>query len=190
MTTISGSECAPGNPCAGVVRRLRRVLDLSQRGLAAAAGVSPSTVARAESDEPAVSLRALTALLAVGGYSVLVVDADGAPVVPMRRDAIRDRGGRRHPAHLDARVPGTATFLGPREQWLRWDRPVPALWCERRPARDVSREREGVPFDHPGPGEVVEQRRRDRERAIRLRASRTWAPSTGWLDRPVRDRPG
>ena len=151
MTTTTAAGHPSANPYAGVVCRLRRVLDLSQRDLADAAGVSPSTVARAESDELAISLRALTALLAIGGYAVVVVDAAGTPVVPMSRGALRDRGGRRHPAHLDARVPGTATFIGPREQWLRWDRPVPALWCERRAARDISRKRDGVPDDHPGP---------------------------------------
>lgn len=86
----------------GLVRRLRRLADLSQRQLAKAAGVSPATVARTESGALLPSLPALLRLLAVAQLRLVVTDADGRVIHPMREwDDTKDGGHRAFPAHLD-----------------------------------------------------------------------------------------
>jgi transcriptional regulator with XRE-family HTH domain len=80
---------------AGLVRSVRRRCDVSQRELAAAAKLSPSTVARIESGS-------LIRLLAVGRLVLVVTDEDGKVVRPMQIwDETRDGAGRQFPAHLD-----------------------------------------------------------------------------------------
>jgi transcriptional regulator with XRE-family HTH domain len=86
----------------GLVRRLRRLTNLSQRELAEAAKVAPTTVARVESGELMPSLRMLMRLLAVGRLLLVVTDEQGRVIAPMRTwDETRDGGERRFPAHLD-----------------------------------------------------------------------------------------
>lgn len=100
-------------PVGGLVRRARRIADISQRELARRTGLAPSTVARIETGAIAPSLDVVQHILATAGLSLVVVDRDGHVVQPMRDvDDIRDGADRRYPAHLD-------TILDPRpgEWW-------------------------------------------------------------------------
>jgi transcriptional regulator with XRE-family HTH domain len=100
-------------PAPGLLRRARRIADLSQRELADAAKVSQSTVARIESGERAPSLSMMQRLIAPAGLYLVVVDGDGRIIVPMREcEETRDGANRHYPSHLD-------TILDPRpgEWW-------------------------------------------------------------------------
>jgi transcriptional regulator with XRE-family HTH domain len=86
----------------GLIRKLRRRADLSQRELAKAAKVSPSTVARVESGALVPSLTMLLRLLAAGRLMLVVTDEQGTVVQPMRVwDDTHDGAERAFPAHLD-----------------------------------------------------------------------------------------
>lgn len=85
-----------------VLRAVRHAADLSQRDLAAAAGVSVRTVGAIESGEVASpSIGVVARLLAAAGYRLQVVDASGRQVEPLPWEHLTDRGGRHWPAHLD-----------------------------------------------------------------------------------------
>jgi transcriptional regulator with XRE-family HTH domain len=97
------------------VRRVRRVVDASQRELAARTGVSERTIARVESGAVVPSLPVFQRLLAVAGFRMVVVDRGGRLVSPMTDlpDDVRDRQGRRFPAHLDVILdPGDGDWWG------------------------------------------------------------------------------
>lgn len=92
-------------PVAGLVRRARRVGDLSQRQMARRARVAPSTVARVEKGRLAPSLDLLQRMLASAGLYLVAVDADGHVILPMEdRDDLLDGADRRYPSHLDTIV--------------------------------------------------------------------------------------
>jgi transcriptional regulator with XRE-family HTH domain len=100
-------------PAGGLVRRARRIADLSQRELARRTGLSPSTVARIETGTLAPSLAVMQHILNAAELSLVVIDRDGHLVQPMRDVSdIRDGADRRYPSHLD-------TILDPRpgEWW-------------------------------------------------------------------------
>lgn len=100
-------------PVGGLVRRARRIADLSQRELAKRTGLSPSTVARIETGAITPSLAVMQRILETAGLFLVVVDRDGHVVQPMRDVAdIHDGVDRRYPSHLD-------TILDPRlgEWW-------------------------------------------------------------------------
>lgn len=123
----------------GMVRRVRRECDLSQRDLAAELGVSQATVARWEMGELEPSLTMFQRLVALAGWGLAVADEAGEPVVGMASGTCRDGGHRRFPAHLDV--------VDERDA-LTWEhRPSAA----RRPARDRRRALTGggAPADHP-----------------------------------------
>ncbi|MER7459528.1 helix-turn-helix transcriptional regulator [Micromonospora sp. NPDC126480] len=89
-------------PVAGLVRRARRILGLSQNRMARFAKVAPSTVARVEAGNLAPSLAVLDRLLGAAGLYLVVVDQNGRIIQPMAVwDDTRDGAGRRYPAHLD-----------------------------------------------------------------------------------------
>ena len=91
----------------GLVRRIRRILDVSQRGLAALIGVSQSVVARWETGRTSPRVSAVQQLMRLAGLRGAVQDVEtGEEVEPMRDDGARDRRGRRFPAHVDLRVMG------------------------------------------------------------------------------------
>jgi HTH-type transcriptional regulator/antitoxin HipB len=153
----------------GLLRRARRTADLSQRDLAARAGVSPSTVARAELPGCEVSFQTMILLFAAAGMQLAVRDSAGAEITPMRDDGVRDSVGRRYPAHLDPEP--MARNGGLRGPASRAGRPDPVAAIELRDTRDATRRREGTPDDHPGPESLR------RKRII-------WHPPPGYLPPP------
>jgi transcriptional regulator with XRE-family HTH domain len=103
---------------ADYVTALRRRADLSQRELAALAGVPATTVARLESGsttDPHLSTMAKLAA-ATGHRLVIANDQDElVPPEPELRGRCRDVRGRRLPAHLDV-APAVEDWLRP--WWL------------------------------------------------------------------------
>lgn len=99
-------------PIAGLVRRVRRSTDLSQRQLARVAKVTASTVGKVEAGTMRPSLDVFERLITVGGHYLVVVDHQGRVVLPMEDwDDTRDGADRRYPSHLD-------TILEPEEgEW-------------------------------------------------------------------------
>jgi transcriptional regulator with XRE-family HTH domain len=89
-------------PLSGIVRRVRRAADLSQRELAERAGLSRTLVAAIETGTRTPSLRALIRILAAAQYRLVAVDGQGRLVLPLEvwQDTA-DGAGRRYPAHLD-----------------------------------------------------------------------------------------
>ena len=128
-----------GFPAAGLVRRARRIADLSQREMAKAGHVSAGCVGRIESGSLAPSLAVLLRLIEIAGLSLVVVDAQGRVVLPMDDwDDTRDGAERRYPSHLD-------TILDPEpgEWWgdvYGLSRP-PETFHRDREWRDVQRRR-------------------------------------------------
>jgi transcriptional regulator with XRE-family HTH domain len=100
-------------PIAGLVRRARRIADLSQREMAIAAGTSRATVGKVEAGLMVPSLGLFVRMVAAAGLWLSVVDGDGHVVQPMD-DLVDTLDGaeRRYPSHLD-------TILDPRtgEWW-------------------------------------------------------------------------
>jgi transcriptional regulator with XRE-family HTH domain len=126
-------------PVAGLVRRTRRIGDLSQRQMARRAGVAPSTVARLERGVLTPSLELLQRLLATAGLYVVAVDADGHVIAPMEdREDFTDGAGRRYPAHLDTIVdPGPGDWWGDTYGLCR----PPETFHRDRARRDARRRR-------------------------------------------------
>ncbi|TFV60809.1 XRE family transcriptional regulator [Geodermatophilus sp. DF01-2] len=143
----------------GMLRRIRRVADLSQRELAARIGVSKSAVAAAESGRSGLDVRVLGRAAELAGLRLALVDAGGREVPGMDPEAVRDRAGRYYPAHLDTRYGDEEWWYShqghghDREQpWYTFDR---ARWV-----RDWHRARDGTPDDHqlPQPGDSPKAR--------------------------------
>ncbi len=94
----SGSGLAIG----GLTRRVRRVVDCSQRELAVAARVSQGTISRIEAGTLVPSFGVLARILGVAGMGLVAVDGQGRLVEAMRDwDDTRDGAERRYPSHLD-----------------------------------------------------------------------------------------
>ena len=132
-------ETSPLGELAGLIRRVRRIADLSQRELASRAGVSAATVNRIETGTLVPRLHTLHRLLASADLRLVVIDADGHVVAPMRTwQDLTDDAGRRYPAHLD-------TVIDPRpgEWWADiygLARP-PETFRRNRAIRDQERRR-------------------------------------------------
>lgn len=140
-----------------LLRRLRRRADLSQRELAARAGVPHATVARIELGR-AVDPRYRTVerlIRAAGGQVRFDAGPAGEPCqlpAAVPHDELRDQAGRRYPAHLDVwevREPKD----WPGAWWAEWYRlppekyplPLPPATYEvNREYRDRRREAERV----------------------------------------------
>ena len=148
----------------GLVRRIRRILDVSQRGLAAMLGVSQSVVARWETGRTSPRASVLQQLLRAARLVTSFHDEEtGEEVVPMRDDGARDRSGRRYPAHVDLRVtgwwyprsaPSTTCF----QQWQdrSRERRTPAVRYSTSPwVRRIKRLVHGTPVDHPSHEQLV-----------------------------------
>jgi transcriptional regulator with XRE-family HTH domain len=152
----------------GMLRRIRRLADLSQRELARACAVSQATVAQAETGRRDLPVNVFVNAAALAGLRVALVDEEGHEAVPMSRTAVKDRANRRFPAHLDTRY-------GDEDWWHgehRYDREQPWFTFDRvRWTRDTWRERTGTPEDHhePRPGDSPEERKEQRRREARRR---------------------
>lgn len=170
----------------GLVRRVRRILDVSQRGLAAILDVSQSAVARWETGRVSPRSSVLQELLWMAGLSVVIHDEDGVEVTSMREDGARDRAGRRHPAHVDLKVRGWWVPRGAEStaDYLLWIRRSKA---QRQPRirfhtctwrRSIEREVFGTPDDHPAMHQLVaEAEHLDdcmAERRTRAEVTRPW----------------
>ncbi|GAA1930099.1 helix-turn-helix domain-containing protein [Nocardioides hwasunensis] len=173
----------------GLVRRIRRILDVSQRGLAALLGVSQSVVARWETARTSPRATVLERLLRMARLEVTFSDEEtGEQVEPMRADGVRKHGGSRYPAHTDLRVTG---WWIPRSA-LKRSTIERFTWRDRSRARKdpaisystsaYFKERErtlwGTPDDHPALHQQVaeamhlEEVRADRLRELRERDER------------------
>lgn len=119
-TSSSAGAWPPGlaERLADYVTALRRRADLSQRELAALAGVPASTVARLESGATTDPRLSTMAKLAAAAGHRLVIAADNDELLtpePELRGRCRDLRGRRLPAHLDV-APAVEDWLRP--WWL------------------------------------------------------------------------
>lgn len=166
----------------GMVRRVRRILDVSQRGLAALLDVSQSVVARWETGRTSPRMSVVERLLRMARVRMRFVDEEtGEAVGPMRADGARTHGGSRYPAHADLRATG---WWVPRRlrsmtsveafAWRDRSRRVgdPAIRYQRsRFWKRVERECRGIPDDHPAVHQfVAEVRYLDECREDRFRA--------------------
>jgi transcriptional regulator with XRE-family HTH domain len=163
-------------PIPGLVRRLRRLADLSQRELAGRAGLSPSTVSRIEAADLIPSLSVLQRLFACADLQLVVVDQEGRVVQPLREaEWGRDGRDRRYPSHLD-----TVVSPEPHEWWEQFGlaRPPPETFIRDRGHRDLIRARSewdlraGKHRHDPMPllpEEVEERRKFEAERQRRIR---------------------
>jgi HTH-type transcriptional regulator/antitoxin HipB len=153
----------------GLLRRIRRSTDLSQRDLAARIGTSKSAIAAAETGASGLDARALAAAACLAGLRIALLDGTGTEVAGMDPDAVRDRSGRRFPAHLD-------TMLSEERGW-RWEhrprRSRPTYTFDRRRPGEEPRSSDGRPADHllPRPGDSPAERSAHRRiTALRDRA--------------------
>ncbi|MGY2067159.1 helix-turn-helix domain-containing protein [Blastococcus sp. SYSU DS0619] len=154
----------------GLLRRIRRRADLSQRELATELHVSKSTVAAVEAGTTGMDARLLAAAAGLAGLRLGLLDGHGREVCGMAGDTVRDAAGRQFPAHLD-------TVLSD-ERSSRWedrrDRSRPIYTFGRRSPWGLPGSRtENRPDDHlrPQPGDSPEERAEAR-RAARWRRSR------------------
>ena len=181
----------------GLVRRIRRILDVSQRGLAAILDVSQSVVARWETGRTSPRASVIIELLGLAKLHVTIHDAEtGEKVEPMRDDGGRDRGGRRYPAHVDLTVRGwwyprgvestTAIF-----HWQDRSRArrSPRVRFRTSPGvRLIERMTWGTPVDHPSDRQLVaEAQHQDEVREARreqIWAAKPWLRPR-WPGRPL-----
>ena len=148
----------------GLLRRIRRQADMSQRELAGAIDVSKSAVAAAESGRSGLDARLLARAAALAGLRLALLDTAGTEVAGMAEGAVRDMAGRRFPAHLDTRYGDQAWWHGPE----RYSRTQPWYTFDRvRETRDWERTHRGTPDDHqlPRPGDSPAERAEARRRA-------------------------
>ncbi|MQA33926.1 helix-turn-helix domain-containing protein [Modestobacter roseus] len=173
-------------PAAGLLRRLRREADLSQRELAQATGLTQARIARVETGRSDLGVGALVRIAAVAGARVALLHADGSELPPMTGDAATDRAGRRFPAHLDLRH-------GDEDWWadeVRYTRRRPEFTFDRdRSVRDRGRATRGTASDHPVPyaGDSLAERAVERRRAAfrAAAAERERRLAEGWRPRPL-----
>jgi transcriptional regulator with XRE-family HTH domain len=147
----------------GALRRIRRRADLSQRELADACRIPQSAVAQAESGRRELPVGILNRAAALAGLRPALLDPEDQEVATMAGGAVRDRAGRRFPAHLDTRYGDEGWWHGDE----RYDREQPRYTFDRlRYTRDHWRARLGTPDDHqlPRPGDSPEERRAARRR--------------------------
>lgn len=150
----------------GLVRRIRRILDVSQRGLAALLQVSQSVVARWETGRTSPRADVLQRMLRLAGVSTRFQDsASGELVEPMRDDGARDRAHRRFPAHCDLIVRGwwiprhlRTWTSGEAFAWRRRSRRSRCVRIGYRRSRawkEIERELWGTPVDHAAQHQLV-----------------------------------
>ena len=167
-TDLAGRRRRGSETAGGLVRRVRRRLDVSQRGLAELLGVEASRVARWETGRTPPGVGELEAVLALVGLRLVAVDAEGEVVDPMSEEAVRDRAGRRYPAHADLR---TAGWWIPPGSWLTAG-PVPTTppGSARGPAGHYDRGGSGTPCG-------ILRQPDDHPTQARMWCARSWTPS-------------
>ena len=168
----------------GLVRRIRRILDVSQRGLAAILGVSQSVVARWETGRTSPRVDVMERMLQLARVRVRLEEEDtGKEVRPMRADGARKHGGSRFPAHTDLRatgwwVPRALRDMTTVESLVARDRSRaardPSIRYRVSPYRKrIERAVFGVPDDHPAVHQLAaESEHLDEVREARLRPRR------------------
>ncbi|CAN5213291.1 hypothetical protein BH20ACT5_BH20ACT5_12300 [soil metagenome] len=160
----------------GLLRRLRRLEDLSQRQMAEICGVSQAVIARAESGRRALPHAVLVSALRIRGWRLAVLDHVGAEVTPMPGNTVRDRAGRRFPVHLDPRHADQGWWRDDRPQ--RYGREAPWFTYDHRRSRPGYRRRTlGFTADHPvpAPDDDPEVGRRARIAALTSRQREAWS---------------
>jgi HTH-type transcriptional regulator/antitoxin HipB len=170
----------------GVLRRIRRRADLSQRELATACGVSHATVAHAETGRRGMPVALLARAATLAGLRLALLDDRGVEVPGMAAGAVRDGANRLFPAHLDVRY-GDEDWWHGRE---RYSRVQPWYTFDRvRWTRDHWRDRLGTADDHqlPRPGDSPAERKAARVLAAEVR--RHMAVLRGLLTGDIRPRP-
>jgi transcriptional regulator with XRE-family HTH domain len=100
-----------------VLRAVRRARRLSQRELAAVAGVPRSTVDRIEAGRTEPRLATFEAILKSVGYGLVITNQFGR-MLAVDDGWLRDRGLRCYPAHLELRPSGNYFDGG----WWGWGR--------------------------------------------------------------------
>ena len=86
----------------GLIRRVRRTADMSQRELAKWAGISPAAIAKYEKGRLTPSLPTFQRVLNAANYLLVVTDVDGHIVAPLEVwQDVSDLARRRFPPHLD-----------------------------------------------------------------------------------------
>ena len=167
---------------AGILRRIRRQADMSQREIALACGVATSVVSKAEARSRDLPVQLLTRLAAVAGLRLAVLDAvTGAEVQPMRQDAVRDAADRQFPAHLDTRHGDDGWWGGPHRPRLR---PPRYTFDRDRGMRDDRRREVELPDDHHVPrigDSLAERAAARRDQAARRAAERRAEAHRAWV---------
>lgn len=123
----------------GLVRRARRLADMSQREMARAAQVSQAAISKIEAGTLTPSIALLQRVLGAAKLWLVVVDGEGHVVEPMKDwQDTRDGAERRYPSHLDI-------ILDPKPgQWWADQYGLaapPETFRRDRVARDMQRKR-------------------------------------------------
>ncbi|MCZ2803809.1 helix-turn-helix transcriptional regulator [Modestobacter sp. VKM Ac-2983] len=164
-----------------MLRRVRRLADMSQRELAEASGVSRDRLSRAEAGRGDLRVGEFAGIVSLARLRLVLLDAQGQEVAPMSAAAVRDRAGRRFPAHLDTRHGDEDWWSGPH----RHTRSQPEVTFDRDcHSRDSWRWQLGTPDDHQvhGPGDSLAERAAARGWAALLRRrERREAAWRAWL---------
>jgi transcriptional regulator with XRE-family HTH domain len=164
----------------GLLRRVRRLADMSQREMARASGIAPAALGRAEAGGD-LRVSQLGRILGVAGLRLAVLDGSGGELMPMSEHAVRDGAGRLLPAHLDTRHGDDDWWGGPHRPRLR---PPRYTFDRDRTLRD-ERRAAGVPEDHhlPEPGDSLAERAAARRReSLRRAQERREEAHRAWLE--------
>ena len=156
LASARDAEAVDDPLVSGLVRRVRRLADMSQRELARASDVAPAAIGRAEAGGE-LRVSQLIRVAAVAGLRLALLDADGNEVSPMTATGVRDTAGRLFPAHLDTRHGDEDWWGGPHRPRLRQPR---YTFDRDRGWRDSRRRTDGTPEDHhtPQPGDGLQDR--------------------------------
>ncbi|MEI2714326.1 MAG: helix-turn-helix transcriptional regulator [Nocardioides sp.] len=172
----------------GMVRRVRRLLSVSQRELALLLGVSQSAVAKWETGRNVIAGERLVDLLHMAGLVLVPQTESGAPAPPMSFDAERDRAWRRFPAYADVIAHRTWDMEDPcastnMNKELRWGVPRPEFSRVRPPPGDPWRASDHQPTRAELAAELSPrlQERYEIGRAYRAKMLPIWA-RTGELE--------
>ncbi|MGY1844912.1 helix-turn-helix domain-containing protein [Modestobacter sp. SYSU DS0875] len=154
----------------GLLRRIRRTGDLSQRELAEHLGVSKSAIAAVECGARGLDARVLERAAELAGLRLVLLDEQGREAPGMTDAAVRDGAGRLFPAHLDTRH-GDEDWWG--GEHLPRATPPRYTFSRERRYRDGRRRLSGTAGDHhrPEPGDSLPDRARARAQAAARRAA-------------------